>query len=105
VQFCIRSDNASNSRNAPLEAARAVAFGLPEAEALKSVTLNAARLLGIEKECGSITAGKRADLIITDGSPLQTTTQLKATIVGGQAFAPESRQTRLYEKYRARLTP
>jgi imidazolonepropionase-like amidohydrolase len=105
VQFCIRSDNASNSRNAPLEAARAVAFGLPEAEALKSVTLNAARLLGIDKECGSITVGKRADLIITDGSPLQTTTQLKATIVGGQAFAPESRQTRLYEKYRARLAP
>lgn len=105
VQFCIRSDNASNSRNAPLEAARAVAFGLPEAEALKSVTLNAARLLGIDKECGSITAGKRADLIITDGSPLQTTTQIKATVVGGRPFAPESRQTRLYEKYRARLNP
>ncbi len=105
VQFCIRSDNASNSRNAPLEAARAVAFGLPESEALKSVTLHAARILGIDKECGSITPGKRADLIITDGSPLQTTTQIKATFVHGQPFAPESRQTRLYEKYRARLTP
>ena len=105
VQFCIRSDNASNSRNAPLEAARAVAFGLPETEALKSVTLNAARILGIDKECGSITVGKRADLILTDGSPLQTTTQIKGVIVGGQPFAPESRQTRLYEKYRARLTP
>lgn len=105
VQFCIRSDNASNSRNAPLEAARAVAFGLPESEALKSVTLNAAKILGIEKECGSIAVGKRADLIITDGSPLQTTTQIKATIVAGQLYAPESRQTRLYEKYRARLAP
>ena len=105
VQFCIRSDNASNSRNAPLEAARSVAFGLPESEALKSVTLHAARILGIDKECGSITVGKRADLIITDGSPLQTTTQIKGTIVNGQPFAPESRQTRLYEKYRARLTP
>ncbi len=105
VQFCIRSDNASNSRNAPLEAARAVAFGLPESEALKSVTLHAARILGIDKECGSITVGKRADLILTDGSPLQTTTQIKGTIAGGQPFAPESRQTRLYEKYRARLTP
>ena len=105
VPFCIRSDNASNSRNAPLEAARAVAFGLPESEALKSVTLHAARILGIDKECGSITVGKRADLIITDGSPLQTTTQIKGVFVGGQPFAPESRQTRLYEKYRARLTP
>lgn len=105
VQFCIRSDNASNSRNAPLEAARAVAFGLPESEALKSVTLHAARILGIDKECGSITVGKRADLILTDGSPLQTTTQIKGVFVAGQPFAPESRQTRLYEKYRARLTP
>ncbi len=103
VPFCIRSDNASNSRNAPLEAGRAVAFGLPESEALKAVTLYPARILGIANECGSITPGKRADLIITDGSPLQTTTQIKATIINGQPFAPESRQTRLYEKYRARL--
>ena len=105
VLFCIRSDNASNSRNAPLEAGRAVAFGLPEQEALKSVTLNAARILGLAKECGSITVGKRADLILTDGSPLQTTTQIKAIFVDGKPFAPESRQTRLYEKYRARLAP
>ena len=105
VQFCIRSDNASNSRNAPLEAGRAVAFGLPEAEALKSVTLNAAVILGIDKECGSITVGKRADLILTDGSPLQTSTQIKKIFVGGKPFAPESRQTKLYEKYRARLAP
>ncbi len=105
VQFCIRSDNASNSRNAPLEAGRSVAFGLPEEEALKAVTLNAASILGIEKECGSITVGKRADLVLTDGSPLQTSTQIKGTFVGGKPFAPESRQTRLYEKYRARLTP
>ncbi|RLS54886.1 MAG: hypothetical protein DWH91_10725 [Planctomycetota bacterium] len=104
VTFCIRSDNASNSRNAPLEAGRAVAFGLPEDAALKSVTLYPAQLLGIAAECGSITPGKRADLIITDGSPLLTTTQIHATIVAGQAYLPESRQTRLYEKYRARLS-
>ena len=105
VSFCIRSDNASNSRNAPLEAGRAVAFGLPEAEALKSVTLDAAGILGIDKECGSITVGKRADLVLTDGSPLQTSTQIKGIFVGGKPFAPESRQTKLYEKYRARLAP
>ena len=105
VLFCIRSDNASNSRNAPLEAGRAVAFGLPEVEALKSVTLSSAAILGIDKECGSITVGKRADMILTDGSPLQTSTQIKGIFVGGKPFAPESRQTKLYEKYRARLTP
>ncbi len=103
VKFCIRSDNAANSRNAPFEAAMAVAYGLPEDVALRSVTLSAAEILGCEAETGSVTAGKRADLVILDGSPLQVTSQVKGVIVGGQRFQPESRQTRLTEKYRQRL--
>ena len=103
VQFCIRSDNASNSRNASFEAAIAVAYGLPEEEALKAVTLNAAGLLGIDDRLGSITPGKVANLVITDGSPLQPTTQIKGVFVAGRPFAPESRQTRFYERYLQRL--
>ncbi|MBI1345636.1 amidohydrolase family protein [bacterium] len=103
VKFAIRSDNASNSRNAPFEAGMAVAFGLPEEAALRSVTLAAAEILGIADQCGSITPGKRADLVILDGSPLQVTSQVKGVIIGGKPFRPESRQTRLYEKYRQRV--
>jgi len=95
--------NASNSRNTPFEAAQAVAYGLPEAEALKSVTLNAAKILQADDKLGSLTAGKLANLIITDGSPLQETTQYKALFVAGRPYAPESRHTRLYDKYRSRL--
>jgi imidazolonepropionase-like amidohydrolase len=104
VKFCIRSNNASNSRNAPFEAAIAVAYGLPESEALKAVTLSSAEILGVADRLGSLTPGKRADLIITDGSPLWITTQVRGVIIGGRPFAPESRQTRLAEKYRRRLT-
>lgn len=110
VLVCIRSSSspiggpsASNSRNMPFEAAMAAAYGLPEAEALKSVTLNAARVLGVADRLGSLTVGKRADLLICDGSPLQPTTHYKAIFVGGRPHAPESRHTRLYEKYRGRL--
>jgi len=110
VLFAIRSNgsstagfSASNSRNTPFEAAQAVAYGLSEAEALKSVTLNAAKILGADDKLGSLTAGKQADLIITDGSPLQETTQYKAIFVAGKPYAAESRHTRLYEKYRHRL--
>ncbi len=103
ILFAIRSDHAANSRNAPLEAAIAVAYGLPEREALKAVTLNAARVLGIEDQTGSLTVGKRADLIITDGSPLQHTTQIKGTFVGGVPYAPDSRQIRFFHRYRQRL--
>ena len=103
VRFCIRSNNASNSRNAPFEAAMAVAFGLPEAEALKSVTLGAARVLGIDKQIGSLEVGKLANLVILDGSPLQITSQVKGVFVAGEPFRPESRQTRFYKRYRRRL--
>ena len=105
IRFCIRSNDASNSRNAPFEAAITVAYGLPEQEALKSVTLSAAQVLGIDHELGSITPGKRANLIITDGSPLQPTTQIKGVFVAGRPFAPESKQTRLYERYQQRSAP
>jgi imidazolonepropionase-like amidohydrolase len=110
VLFCIRSNStstagfsASNSRNMPFEAAMAVAYGLPETEALKAVTLNAARILGVDDRLGSLAPGKLAHVIITDGSPLQPTTQYKAIFVSGRPYRPESRHTRLYEKYRARL--
>ena len=105
VDFCIRSNEASNSRNVPFEAAIAVAYGLPQDAALKAVTLSAARILGLEKTHGSITPGKVANLIITDGSPLHQTTQIKGIFVAGEPFAPESRQTRFYERYRQRLLP
>lgn len=110
VLFAIRSNgsstagfSASNSRNTPFEAAQAVAYGLPEAEALKSVTLNAAKILQADDKLGSLTAGKLANLVITDGSPLQESTQYKAIFVAGKPYAAESRHTRLYEKYRNRL--
>jgi imidazolonepropionase-like amidohydrolase len=105
VKFCIRSNNASNSRNAPFEAAMAVAYGLPETEALRAVTLSSAEILGVGDRIGSLTPGKRADYVIADGSPLVITSQIRGIAVAGKPFAPESRQTRLAEKYRQRLRP
>ncbi len=103
VKVCFRSDSASNSRNVPFEAAQAVAYGLPADIALRGVTLTSAEVLGQQDRIGSVTVGKSANLILTDGSPLQQTTQIKALFIEGQPFQPESRQTRFYEKYRARL--
>ncbi|MAX40432.1 MAG: hypothetical protein CME33_28155 [Gimesia sp.] len=103
VTFCIRSNSAWNSRNTPFEAAMAVAYGLPEQAALRAVTLSAAEILGIDNQVGSLTEGKLANLIIADGSPLQHTSHIKAVCVGGKLMPPESKQTRLYERYRGRL--
>ncbi len=103
VRFCIRSNSAWNSRNTPFEAAMAVAYGLPEDAALRAITLSAAEILGVENQIGSLTRGKLANLIIADGSPLQHTSHIKAVCVNGKMLRPESKQTRLYERYRARL--
>ena len=103
VEICFRSDQPTNSRNVAFEASIAVSYGLPEEEALKGVTLASANILGIGDRTGSITKGKLADLIITDGNPLQYTTQIKGVFVGGLPYAPTSKQTRLFEKYMQRL--
>jgi imidazolonepropionase-like amidohydrolase len=103
VEFCFRSDQPTNSRNVAFEASIAVAYGLPEEEALKGVTLSSAKILGIGDRTGSITKGKLADLIITDGSPLQHTSQIKGVFVSGLPYPPTSKQTRLFEKYMQRL--
>ena len=81
----------------------AVAYGLPEAEGLRAVTLSAAEILGISKQLGSLTPGKLANLVISDGPPLQQTSQIKGVFIEGNPFAPESRQTRFYKRYRRRL--
>ncbi len=104
VKFCIRSDDAANSRNAPLEAAMAVTYGLPQDQGLRAVTLSAAEILGIEKEVGSLTPQKSANLVILDGDPLEHTSNIKGVFIAGKPFAPDSRQIRFYTRYRERLT-
>ncbi|NJF24038.1 amidohydrolase, partial [Thermococcus sp. GR5] len=53
------------------EAALAVTYGMPYEEGLKAVTLNPAKLLGIDKRVGSIEKGKDADLVLYDGDPYE----------------------------------
>jgi imidazolonepropionase-like amidohydrolase len=103
VQFCFRSNDASNSRNVSFEAAISVAYGLPARQALRAVTLSSARILGVADRYGSITPGKVANLVISDGLPLLQTSQIKGVMIEGRPYSPESRQTRFYERYRQRL--
>ena len=103
IKVAFRSDTASNSRNLPFEAAMAVAYGLPEKEALRGITLSTAEILGLADRIGSLTPGKWANAVLADGSLLQQTTQIKGIFIQGKPFQPESRQTRFYEKYLARI--
>jgi imidazolonepropionase-like amidohydrolase len=103
IRFCIRSTGDSNTRNLPYQAAMAVAYGLPPDEALRSVTLYPAQILGVADELGLLRAGKRANLVITTGDILQATTQVVGSFIDGKPYAAEDKQTRLYERYRERI--
>ena len=72
----------------PLEYSRTqlaifVANGLPYLEGLRSITINAAKTVGLEDRVGSIEVGKDADIVIYDGDPLHYMTKVVATIVNG----------------------
>jgi imidazolonepropionase-like amidohydrolase len=66
------------------EAALAVTYGLPYEEGLKSITLNPAKLLGIDKRVGSIEQGKDADLVLFDGDPFEYLTKILNVMIDGQ---------------------
>jgi len=105
VSYCIADDGRGgvhNARNLPHHAAMAVAFGLPEEEAIKSVTIHPARILGAGDRVGSIEVGKLADLQVTDGDALLPSTQCLQILIGGRVVPMESRQTRLFQKYDGR---
>ncbi len=102
VKFAFGSFTNEFSRNLPYQAATAVAFGLPYEEALKAVTLNPAQIWGVGDRIGSIEEGKWADLIITDGDPLETRTQVKQLFIKGKQVDLDNKQKRLYEKYMGR---
>ena len=91
-----------SSRNLPYQAAQAVAFGLPHDEALKAITKNAAEIWGIGDRVGTIEEGKWADLMVTDGDPLETKTQVRLLFIKGKPVDLDNKQKELYEKYRNR---
>ena len=102
VKFAFGSFNNQFARNLPYQAANAVAYGLPYDEALKAVTLYPAEIWGVAAQYGSIEKGKIADLMVTDGDPLETKTQVKRLFIKGREVDLESKHTKLYKKYMAR---
>jgi imidazolonepropionase-like amidohydrolase len=86
VPFALQSGYESyvpKTRVVLFEAAVAAANGLSFNEALSAITIDAARLLGIEKRVGSIEPGKDADLALYDGDPFEYTTHCTGVIVSG----------------------
>lgn len=103
VPVAIQSADTMNPRNLADHAAMAAAFGLPREVALRSITIDAARVLGLERELGGLASGMIADVIVTTGDLLEITSDVEYVFVDGRQADLENRQTRLYERYSNRL--
>lgn len=107
INTCINSDDAEMGRRLNQEAGKSIKYGgLSPVQALKLVTLNPAKALGIDKEVGSIEVGKVADLVLWSDHPLSVYAKVKYTIIDGQIYYDDEENKKLEEsiqKERARI--
>ncbi|HSF52879.1 MAG TPA: amidohydrolase family protein [Algoriphagus sp.] len=99
VKVALRTDEEENVRNLPFHAAFAAAYGLGKEEALKAITINPAEIFGIADQYGSVEAGKRANLIVSTGDPLETKSQILHVFIDGYRIPMSNRHIRLYQEF------
>jgi len=103
VRFAISTgDGGAEVRDLPYQAGIAGAFGLSKEDALKSVTLYPARILGVDDRLGSIEVGKMANIVVTDGDMLEPRTNIKYLFIGGRLLPLTSRHTELFDSFKDR---
>ncbi|HEY9402454.1 MAG TPA: amidohydrolase family protein [Pyrinomonadaceae bacterium] len=103
VSFALSTgDQGAEVRDLPYRAGMAAAFGLSRADALKSVTLYPAQIMGVGDRLGSIEAGKIANLVIADGDLLEARTRVRHLFINGRQVPLNSRHTELYDQFKNR---
>ncbi|HDS1137724.1 TPA: amidohydrolase family protein [Stenotrophomonas maltophilia] len=99
VSFVQRGDASHNARKMRQLAGNAVANGLPWADGLAGLTRVPAQAFGVADQIGSIEPGKRADLVLWEGDPLDVAHYAEQVWLGGRAMPMRSRQTELRDRY------
>ncbi len=103
VQFCLNTiigyPNDGNIRNLPNEAMRAAAYGLDKNEALRSITLSTAEILGIDHMVGSLDIGKDATFFISETPPMEMNPKILMAFIQGREVDLNNHQKMLYKKY------
>ena len=94
-------DENTRGRNLMFNAGTAVAYGLTKEQALMAITLNAAKILGIDAITGSLEKGKDANIVISEGDILDIrTSRVTHAFIQGREVSLDNKQKQLYEKYK-----
>lgn len=99
VTVAFGAGESHNARKLRQMAGNAASYGMPKQAALAALTINPARIFGVARTFGSLEAGKRADLVLWSGDPLEVTTVADQVIINGEVDSMESRQTKLRDRY------
>ncbi len=105
VMLAFETGGASSARDLPYEVGLAEAYGLDPEEALRGITINPAKMFGVDNEYGSIEVGKVANVIVTTGDPIDIRSLIKEIFIRGERMKFDDRHTLEYEKFRARPKP
>jgi hypothetical protein len=106
ILFCLENSpqmTEMNTMNLPFQAGTCIAHGLDKREAISAITLNSAKILGIDDRCGSIEVGKDATLFISSGDALDMrTNNVERAFIQGRDLDLDNHQKFLYRKFKAK---
>src|SRR5438874_10917860 len=104
VMYCISDPHEETRyRNLPFNAGTVVAYGLTKEQALQAITLNAAKILGIDNRTGSLEKGKDANIVVSDGDILDMkSSNVIYAFIQGRQISLDNKQKQLYVKYMAK---
>ncbi len=104
VLYCINDfDEMNRGRNLMFNAGVAVGFGLTKEQAITAITLNAAKILGIDQQTGSLEINKDANIIVSDGDILDIrTSNVIYAFIQGRQINLDNKQKQLYERYKTK---
>ncbi len=95
-------DDETFERTLPYQAAESVAWGLGADAALRALTIDAAAILGVDKQVGSLEPGKMANMFIAKGDPLEVRTEVSEVIIAGRRVGVDNIHKQFYDKWSKR---
>jgi imidazolonepropionase-like amidohydrolase len=100
VQFSLAIASDWPVRNLPFAAGQSIAYGVSSQTALETITLNPAKILGVEDKMGSLTVGKQANIVISEGDLFDHLThKIELVLIEGREVNLDNRHKRLHRKY------
>lgn len=103
VKYCFMTGEFTGAKDMSFRVGTHCAFGLKPEQALRAMTLSAAEILGVDKQLGSLTPGKIANVVVTKGDVFEPSASFRYVFINGKPVSLATKQTELRDQYMGRL--